>query len=92
MAASVSRVTLPLSHATRQKSSMLPDSRNAMYAWQMAMSSGLVFWCCSRAKKGRSAGFGTGLVFWWCCAEQGTAVSRVQQSRGERHARHDPSS
>jgi hypothetical protein len=46
IAASVSRVTRPLSHATRQKSSMLPDSRKAMYAWQMAMSSGLVFWCC----------------------------------------------
>jgi hypothetical protein len=53
MAASVSRVTLPLSQATRQKSSMLPDSRKAMYAWQMAMSSGLVFWCCGKeAQKG----------------------------------------
>lgn len=46
MAARVSLEILPLSHATRQKSSMFPDSRKEMYASQIVMSSGLVFWCC----------------------------------------------
>jgi len=45
MRARVSGVRRPLSQATRQKLSMLPDSRNARYASQMVMSSGVVFWC-----------------------------------------------
>ncbi len=45
MRARVSGVRRPLSQATRQKLSMLLDSRNARYASQMVMSSGVVFWC-----------------------------------------------